>query len=78
MRSKILSLIIMLAAFSVQAQFTATVVVEKIPNNKGTIAIAIYNNAEKFLEDGFEVAGTFVEAKKGTVSYKFENLKPGK
>lgn len=67
----------MLVALSMQAQFAATVIVEDIPNNKGTIAIAIYNNAEKFLDDEYVIAGTFVAAKKGTITYRFENLKQG-
>ncbi|MFM7007306.1 MAG: DUF2141 domain-containing protein [Flavobacteriales bacterium] len=76
------SLFGILGAFSPQnsaeANYDLQVSVSAIANNKGLVEFALYKNPAVFTEAGKTHRLARIDAQKGTVSYTFKDLEPGK
>lgn len=77
-----LSLLVTLTSFSghncSDANYNLQVNVSSIANNKGLIEFALYKNPAVFTEAGKTHRLARIDAQKGTVSYTFKDLEPGK
>ncbi|GAA0872283.1 hypothetical protein GCM10009117_14300 [Gangjinia marincola] len=77
MKRKIgLVLITLVFSLTVQAQNSVSVEVSKIDSSEGTIMLALYANPDNFLTDKVFKGGK-IAAKKGTVTYTFDNVPDG-
>jgi uncharacterized protein (DUF2141 family) len=77
-----LSLLGALTSFSRQngsdSNYNLQVNVSAISNNKGLVEFALYKNPAVFTEAGKTHRLARVDAQKGTVTYTFKDLEPGK
>jgi uncharacterized protein (DUF2141 family) len=77
-----LSLLGALTSFSRQngsdSNYNLQVNVSAISNNKGLVEFALYKNPEVFTEAGKTHRLARVDAQKGTITYTFKDLEPGK
>lgn len=77
-----LSLLVALTSFSRQngsdSNYNLQVNVSAISNNKGLVEFALYKNPAVFTEAGKTHRLARVDAQKGTVTYTFKDLEPGK
>lgn len=77
-----LSLLGALTSFSRQngsdSNYNLQVNVSAIANNKGLVEFALYKNPAVFTEAGKTHRLARVDAQKGTVTYTFKDLEPGK
>jgi len=77
-----LSLLGVLTSFSRQngsdSNYNLQVNVSAIANNKGLVEFALYKNPAVFTEAGKTHRLARVDAQKGTVTYTFKDLEPGK
>jgi len=77
-----LSLLGVLTSFSRQngsdSNYNLQVNVSAISNNKGLVEFALYKNPAVFTEAGKTHRLARVDAQKGTVTYTFKDLEPGK
>lgn len=78
MKNLVLALGIFLVAFSAKAQektVTIKVTIENVMNDNGTILTSLHTN-ETFMKGGGMI-DLAEKAKKGSLSFTFENVKPG-
>lgn len=74
MKSKIFFITLLISGLAL-AQNTIKVEIENIKNNRGTIALAIYDNAKDFTKK--EMKAKKVKAKKGKTFAYFNNIPKG-
>lgn len=60
------------------SKYNLQVSVSAISNNKGLVEFALYKNPDVFTEAGKTHRLARIDAQKGTVSYTFKDLEPGK
>ena len=63
---------------SAESNYDLQVSVSAIANNKGLVEFALYKNPAVFTEAGKTHRLARIDAQKGTVSYTFKDLEPGK
>lgn len=69
--------LLLLLPLLVSSQNTLTIIVEDVTSSKGYIAVGVYNDADRFLENGEEFTGVFIKAEKGVTHIDFPDLPHG-